>query len=647
MALTLNDLNFEFNEDDLKDIEEQVDTGLIQPSTNIIDTPVIINNFLKDLTLKLKDLFNTNLGNLAQDFDSWYTQKTTDLKNEIQNNLALDSNTLYDIYVKHSQLSDDSDKFDGKTYTQMISDLYTNYITTATVTNSIKFNNKSMDEYTDYIKNTLKPLAGDSDKVYGYNYDQLKSAILSGTDSSGGGVDIDTVKNKVQNEWTAYNAKSTNTFGDNTADSWKTEIIPKIKVDNAVDADKFNNTDYDTMIESINKMIQNNVDNAISSDNDNLTSIIKSTKVDNAIHSDSSDNSTKFNNTTTDDWKNDIIPSIKVNNALYSDNSGQLGGLTSDEWQSKLDTLNDDIKNKVQTTWIAYKANEVLKINGVKVEDFDDHITDLIQDKLNNINDLEINAKKFDEKTPEEWTTDVIPNIKVNNSIHSDFSDFSTKADLATNANFLYDSDTGEYSSRSTYITYIKDRFNDIIAPLNITPSKINKFIDSLDTNYNYYYHINLIQDKQLIFKENNNLLNYINTFKIDSFIKNYSKKEYSYDGDNISEIKYYFKYLKYDESDATADPTTEEILIKQDELDYDDNNLTSLKETTIFFNFDGDFETDDITDDSNWLIMKFLKQTDFSYDDNGNLTKEEISYKLYYKLVSDDDDSWTEEDII
>ena len=79
MSLTLNDLGFEFDKTDMETIDTEVQDGIIKPSTTFIDTPVKINDFLKDLTTALENLFNTNLENLAADFDDWFSQKAADL----------------------------------------------------------------------------------------------------------------------------------------------------------------------------------------------------------------------------------------------------------------------------------------------------------------------------------------------------------------------------------------------------------------------------------------------------------------------------------------------------------------------------------------------------------------------------------------
>jgi len=433
MSLTLEDLGFEFDDSALNDVETQANNGIIKPDTVIVDTPVLINDFLKDIVDGLKNLFQSNLENLAADFDEWFTQKATDLKNEIEETLSLDPDTVYNIQVTHAQEADNSTKFNNKTYSEMVSDIYTNYISTATVANSLKFNGKTMDDYDNYIKTELKPLASDTEKAFGYDFDSLKATILADVSTSGGGVDLSTVQNNVENVWTAYKAKDSEKFDGKTSTDWQTNIIPNIKVNNAVNADKINNVDYDTLIESIDTMIQNHLSTSISSDNTDLINIIKNVKVTNASQADSAVNATKFDGNTSDDWKSIIIPTVKVNNASHADNSDKLGGITADGWQSKLDTLQSTIQTKVETEWTAYKAQTVLKINGIDVDKFDDHINDLISDALSGINDLNVDAKRFDGKTSEEWQTDIIPNIKVNNAAHADEADI---ADTATNAAF-------------------------------------------------------------------------------------------------------------------------------------------------------------------------------------------------------------------
>jgi len=646
MALTLDDLGFEFDDSTLSSVDEEVQNGIIKPSSTIVDTPVLINDFLKDLVDGLKNLFESNLENLAGDFDSWFAQKIEDLKNEIESTLSLDPDTLYDIYVTRAQKAEDSDKFNGKTYAQMVSDLYTNYISSATVTNSIKFNNKTMDDYNDYIKNILKPHASDTDKAFGYDYDELKSTILSDVSSSSGGADLDTVKTKVENEWTAYKANDTIKFNGNDANTWINSIIPGIKVNNAVDSDKINGVSYDDLISSINSMISNYIEDVISSSNDDLINIIKNTKVNNAVNADSASNANKFDNNDADTWKNTIIPAIRVDNAAYADNSGKLGGLTSDEWQSKLDTMESDIESNVKNSWIAYKANEVLKINGIDVSDFDDHITQLIEDKLNDINSLEINATKFDDKTPDEWKTDIIPTIKVNNAVQADNADAATQASKAK----LWCDET--YTTCYTpyeYLNFIKTNFSNIVNNISDNLSDNFNFISSIENNYYIFRKFYIIKDTQLIFKENNNLMNENNAFDQSSFLKDFSRKEYTYDDDgNLTQIDYYLKYKVYDETDPDADPTIDEKLIKQDNFEYDDsNNLTKITSTSFFYIFNEDIITEDsIADDTKWSDVQYQKITEFTYTD-GNISEENNTYKLRYKLASDDDDSWQEEEEI
>ena len=655
MSLTLEDLNFEFDSSAIDPIEDDIQNGIITPETNIVETPDKINDFLLKLVDQLKVLFNQNLENIAGDFDSWYDQKAEDLKNDIKNSLALDSNTLYDIYVKRAQKADDSDKFNDKTYSEMISDLYTNYITTATVKNSINFNGKTMDDYNTYIKTDLKPLASDTEKAFGYNYDELKSSILNDAATTDSGASMDDVKANVENSWTAYKANDTIKFNGATSDSWKTDIIPNIKINEAITADKLSGYTYDDITNLINNKISSNNDSVINKDNSNLIDIIKNTKVNNSFQSDEAINATKFDNKTYSDWIDTVIPGIKVDNATYADNSAKLGGIAAEAWQTKIDDIEPDVKNKVETEWTSYQANTVLKINDTNTVDYDDHINDLIDAKLGDVNTLDINAKKFDDKTSDDWV-EVIKTTLVDNANHATSADTATLSSDSEKAKVWYD-DVNEFTPFS-YLDYIKGNLDSILINYNYSSklSENKNQVDSFLSNFFTYNKFNLIGDKQIFIKYDNDFKDFPfnqytnNFFNQESFSKNYTKKEYTYDDNgNLAEIDYYVNYLKYDEDDLTKDPTTESLKIKIEEFEYDDNGSITKVTETFISNYYMEDETDliinNIESDDSWLNIQLIKIDDLTYDDNGNLTEEDISYKLKYKKFSDDD--YTEVDLI
>ena len=653
MALTLEDLNFTFNDSDIQPLKVEVENGLLKPTTIITDTPVIINDFLKDFVTDTEKLFKTNISNLAADFGDWFTNKANQLKTDIENDLKLKPDVLYNIYVEHAKKADDADKFNGKSYTDMVNDLYTNTITPATVANALKFNDYTMADYNLYIKNDLKPLAGDTEKAFGYNYDDLKSLILSDVQSSSGGATVSEIETKVEDEWTAFKANNALQFNGSTAEEWKTNIIPTIKVNNATNADKLNNYDYNTIMSTVDTKINDKLTSYILSTNSNFSDQVQKVKVDNATHADKADDVTKFDSHDSDYWKTNIIPGIKVDNAIHSDNSDKFNGLTSDEWDAKINNCKSDVKSKVETAWTAYQANKVLYINGIETDKYDDHINSLIQAKLNNINDLNIDAKEFDGSTAEEWKTNIIPGIKVDNAENADNAtnaDFATKSKYTT---FLSNDDNTEVYDFKEYLNYIKNNLNKIINSFNSDIPNQYGYIQSIVDNYFIKNRLDLLWDKRFSIKNNKNVVPYSynpNIFDIESFYKNYNKKEYEYDDTGkMTKIKFYINYRKYDDNDTSKDPTIESKLIKEELFEYDDNNNISKITDNFYGNSfsKNNFTEADLKDDSNWVNYIFIKEDTFSYDDKNNITSESIKYKLKSKLGSDSDDKYTEEDLV
>ncbi len=650
MALTLEDLNFAFDDSDIQSLKDEIKNGLLKPTTIITDTPVIINDFLKDFITDTEKLFETNITNLAADFGDWFSKQTDQLKTDIENDLKLKSDVLYDIYVKHAKKADDSDKFNGKSYTDMVNDLYTNTITPATVANALKFNDYTMADYNLYIKKDLKPLASDTEKAFGYNYNDLKSQILSDIQTSSGGVSLSEVETKVENEWTAFQANDATKFNGLTANDWKTTIIPKIKVDNATNSDKLNNYDYNTIMSTVDTKINDKLTSYILSTNTSFSDQVQKVKVDNATHADKADDSTKFDSHDSDYWKTTIIPGIKVDNAAYADNAGKFNGLTSTEWEAKISNCKSDVQSKVETAWTAYQANKVLYINGVETDKYDDHINSLIQDKLNNINDLSINATKFDGSTASDWKNTIIPAIKVTNATNADYAtntDYATKANYA---NFLSNEDNTEYYSFSDYIDYIKNNFYKILTGFDSDIPNQYGFIQSFNDDYFVKNRLDLLVDKQLFIKINKELVPGAyspNVFNFESFFKNYSTKNYEYDDNgNLTKISFYIKYRKYDENDTTKDPTIESKLIKEKLFEYDDNNISKITDNYYYNMFTLDsFTEDDLKNDDNWINYIFIKEDTFTYDDKNNITNEDIKYYLKSKLGSASD--YDEEELI
>lgn len=196
-------------------------------------------------------------------------------------------------------------------------------------------------------------------------------------------------------------------------------------------------------------------------------------------------------------------------------------------------------------------------------------------------------------------------------------------------------------------MNYIKLNFNKIL----------NNFNDSAFTNKYSFFTSNLSffnQNQTFLATKDTTILNKINQDKIreyftnvlplDVFFKNYTKKTISYDDDgNLIEIDYYL--IKYD-LDEDGNETTSEIKIKEEKFDYnDDGNI--ITETINFYYHDWNpdkISNDYINDDNSWYDLIYIKVIDYKYDDDKKLIEEDNSYKLKYKLSSEDD--YTEVDL-
>lgn len=419
--ITLQDLNFSYDKGNIDQLLSNLST-LITVDTHIIDIPELLGGATNDMITYLSNNFEINMETLAQKFEEYWNNQAQALRDEIEANLALDPNKLYDIEVTRAQTALNAIKFNNKTETELINYIVSNYIVNATVENSLKFDGYSRDAFVDYLRVALIPEnAKNANTLAGMDYDTIKTDILNSVTSGSGQLDL--VKDKVENEWISYKAADALKLQGKSLDEIMQDVI-NTKVNNAVNADGVNGYTYQDIVDSIDSISQNKVDAAIQSTNQTLIDIIKATKVLNSFKADEATNALKFNNKSEVDWKN-IIIGTKVDNAVNAD---ELGNLTAGEWSTMItDSVTSLTNDLLNGNIIPKKAQEPVSINGVSVADFDNHIRDIAA-QVAGAGVTADDALKFASLTKEQWEQHIIQDLKVN---------YATEADISLDSNKL------------------------------------------------------------------------------------------------------------------------------------------------------------------------------------------------------------------
>jgi len=589
--MTLADLNFTYDTTGLDDLKTTINNSLTL-SNSIEETPSILTSDLDDIVDYFSNNFETNLENFASDIKDYFDQQTINLKNEIENNLALDSSTIYDIHVQNAVHADNSDKFDGKTFNEVISYIVTNYISNATVANSLKFDGKTYNQVKSDIQTNVKvDNAANADKFNNMDYTTVKNDIISSISTSDG-ASLDVVQDKVENEWIAFKANDSIMFDGNDSDTWKTSIIPGIKVNNAVNADKLNNYSYNDLITSINTMIENQLSNFTSENT--FINAVKEVKVDNATNADNANNALKFNNKTYTDMKNDIKTNLVVDEAS---NATSFANKTESDWktyiQNEISGLQTDLTSG---NVIPAKAVEVEKINGIDVSDFDDHIKNIADQEYTELTG-DINAKYLNGYDFDNLMTYIQGNVKVDNATNADNATYATNASSSDNANTL---------SNKTYSTIEEEARDLTVQYLQTNPLNIIDIDISTEDNFN-------INSSLLNIYEYFHPTNYFVIPDISKFLYGFARQTFSYnDNGNISEIKYFSSSDLLTFNDGTK-ITDDQYVIQHEIYSYDDNeNISSIQKDFYLLI--------SIIDDKPYTKVTF-KQT-ITYDSNGNITE-------------------------
>jgi hypothetical protein len=503
----------------------------------------------------------------------------------------------------------------------MITDIMINHVTPATVKNTLNFNGYSFTVYNEYIQKNIKVnSATQADIAYGIDYSTLKNNILNSVEK--GETDFTAIQDKVEKEWTSYLSKNALALNGYSFSDLETYIKKNIKIDQASTAD----TAFGKTLDDFKNYIKEQIDSSISnvftdSDNslhDSLIDLITDTKVSNATNA---DNSTKFADKTEDDW-NKVIINTKVNKAIYADQADEVtyfGGLTSSQWDNKFSDLESSLKNWTETKAIAYLANDVKNINGISIENFDDHIKDLATEVYEGETDSGINASKLEGRDTEALIdylqTELIPD----------------KATSSTYSMYVFDSLDGEYKFAddvirdnldndpemiyNTYQNYFYDKiFNSDVSETRLKDFRdfrrdINSFMDIFHSpNIKFWYNNKGIQQLKII--------------DPDALIYSTNKKEYKYDEDgNLTSEIYYLLVTSKDDDGNDID---EYLNIIQKDYNYNDDGTVSTIEFTIY-----SYNETDEDDDGNEIIgkLKYSMTRSFSYDDNGNLISEENTF--------------------
>jgi len=621
--MTLADLNFTFNDCGIGSLEDTVKSKITE-DTFIKDTPEKIYEIFQLLVNKLKEIDEANFENLANDFEKYWNDQAEKLKADVEANLALSPDKLYDIHVQNAEKAKDSDKLEGKSLVDVAGYIYTNYVANATVANSLHLENKSLDDIKDDIKKNLKvnnaSHADNSDKLEGLTLDQVIAKVQ--TDSS---TDWDGIKNKVENDYTAHAAKVALAFGPTdtstnyTPDYWKNTIIPGIKVKHSKVADylikdvtKDPTNDNIIAYNDLTSDIQSKVNNVLDTltDSDDFKDDIKKIKVNNASKADDADNaslaanSTKFNGYTQSDYDKHIKEDIKVDKAAYADNSGKFNNYTQNEYDTHIKTdikVDNAVKADSATTAdSATKADNSTKFNGYTQSDYDKHIKEDIKvDKAAYADD----STKFGGYTVNDYDKHIQDDLKIN---------YATTADNAKNATRF-----GNYTVGSLETYYVTDMIRDTEGDNVITPLFFKTVDELLGKTHNATKYktanISPLMSTMLLNTYNKDKSKFNSKltalFDPDSVYGLTKTQLFDYDDNgNITQIR----YLNYSADDSKPDDLKDKLdIFAKKEFSYDDKGNISKIKTTIY-------PYDDLAQG----YSTYVYTVEYTYDDKGNIIK-------------------------
>ena len=590
--MKLADLNYTYDPTNIDKLKTDISKSL-DLSTYIEATPEIMVNDLNSMVDYFKDNFKTNLTEFATGIKKYFDNQAELLKEDVEKNLALNSNTTYDIHVTESNHATDADKLNNYSFEELISYIVSNYILPSTVANSLKFDGHTYKDMSKDIKENVKvDNASNADKLNNMNYDAIKNDILSNVKTQG--TDYDGIKDKVENTWVSYKSKDTNNFAGDDKNTWTSSIIPKIKVNHAVDADKLDGYSYN----DLKSKMSNDVDTKINNLNNNSSfkNMIKGIKVDNASNADTANNAKKFNNYDFDDYNSYIKKHIKVNDASNADT---LGNLNTNDWKSYIkNQVNDLQKDLTQGNVIPKKASEVEEINGVATSNYDTHINNLIDDKLNNYKN-NTDAKKFNGYTFDEYNAYIKKNIKVDNASNAD-----TAASAANSNNSLK-------LNGHTYNEVLSDATKSTLHQIDQNP--LDKINILLNNEKEFKYNSTLLS-ALLYFNPQKNTIPLLDVSDIHSGFK---KQEISYnDSGLISEVKYYTSDDVMEFNDGNK-PVDGAYINQREKYSYDKKNNIDKIDYELYL------PVDVISNDKKYTKITYSKT--FNYD-NGILTSIDVS---------------------
>jgi len=604
--MTLADLNFTFDTSGLNDLKTEISNSL-QITNYIEETPSIIVKDLNSIVDYFTNLFNTNLENFANDIKNYFDQQAINLKNEIEESLALDPNTVYNIHVTEANHALNSDKLEGKNLTEVISYIVTNYISPATVANALKFNNKTFNEVMTYIAENVKVSeAVNADTLNNMTYEAIKNDILSSIDL-GNGVDLDLIKNKVENEWTAYKANDTLKFNGYDYNYWTNTIIPGIKVNNASNADKLENKSYNDIITSVNSIVSNQI--AAIYETTDFANAVKTIKVNNATNADTATNALKFNGYNFNNFISYIESNAVVDEAV---NASKFDNLSSTEWKTYISNQVLNLQNNLTSgTVIPAKAQEPVSINGILVENFDDHIKDIAKEEFTELTG-DINATYLNGYDFDNLMKYIAENVKVDNATNADYAtDAGNSAKLqGYDYNYIYD------TIKSDTISQIN---NEGVLTLNPEVRVLDKFTQNFKFTSLY----------QILFPND-----YLTLPDISAFNFSYQKQTIAYNNDgNVTEIKYFAfdsdNVLLFDNDDGTTTPIIDKQYVIQHEIYTYDNNKNITKIQKDFYLL---VSLDDVNP-----YTKITFTYNYIYDDNGNLIEIDQDTPVFTGITADD----------
>ena len=362
--------------DNYSPVITQIDVQQITPDTRIQDVPDILNQIVSGITQYMKNNLETNFSGIGTEVLDAITSEInkedlvikTYVDNLISNhNLELTEGMYYNINTENSKVADlakNTQKFDGKTFletTERIVQKIQDYYKNSPVSNSLKFNNMTLDELKNDIKTSVVEVAINS-ALSSPVPDSLKFDGMTSSEF------VDYVLGLASNQGT-----NASTFEGKTKD----QIIQEIQTlsEGLWDSSLFDGKNSDVWLEIIQNTIVKNSEklegktynDIISLSEDKIlpqVNVISDQKIDtfsksNAFLSKIQENSNKFDNLTSVEWV-EKIKDIKIKLAETASNSDKLGNLTVQEIkQLVIDAIlaNTTLVNQIQNQAINWEVN--------------------------------------------------------------------------------------------------------------------------------------------------------------------------------------------------------------------------------------------------------------------------------------------------